>query len=130
VFDVIEINNVDGKKSYKCYVRALGGTKNITIKVGNSTWKKSTKFDATKMYNTQYDIDYALALDEFDVEGWIPGTNNVQVFVEDKPDFVYGLPFPKPGEVPFIVSVIDGKNWKVERQPVEDLHWFVEPNEE
>lgn len=130
VFDVIEINNVDGKKTYKCFVRALGGTKDITIKVGNSTWKKSTKFDATKMYNTQYDIDYALALDEFDVEGWIPGTNNVQVFVEDKPDFVYGLPFPKPGEVPFIVSVIDGKNWKVERQPVEDLHWFVEPNEE
>ena len=82
------------------------------------------------MYNTQYGIDYSLALDEFDVEGWVPSANNVQVFVEEKADFVYGLPFPKIGEVPFIVSVIDGKNWKVEREPVENLQWFVEPNEE
>ena len=47
-------------------VRAMGGTLNFTLTIGNTTWtKKSDKFNPKEMYNTR-NIDWNKKLDEFE----------------------------------------------------------------
>ena len=125
VFDVALFS--DGRQT--CYVRALGGTLDITIKVGNGSWTKSSKYDADQMYNTKGAVDYDANLAEFDVTGWDRVDNNVQVVVEGQNGQHYGIPFPETGKIPFIIAVMDGKHWMPEYQPIPSTEWLTQPNE-
>jgi hypothetical protein len=129
VFDVIQYE--DGTE--KCLVRALGGTLDITINVGNSHWTKSSKYTITDMLNTD-PIDTNRILAEFDVTGWNGNNNTVSITVKGKEgvteggtteEFYWAEPFPAVGEAPLIVAVQYGsKTWMRERQGVPNKEWF------
>ena len=125
VFDVALFS--DGRQT--CYVRALGGTLDITIKVGTKSWTKSSQYNPKEMLNTSGNIDYSKCLAEFDVTGWNRVDSNVSVDVEGKDGSHYGLPFPEPGKVPFIIATFDGKHWRAEKSEIPSTAWFSEPNE-
>ena len=126
VFDVAQYS--DGKQW--CFVRALGGTLGITIKVGDKTWSKEPTFNIVDMLNTAAsDVDYSKSLADFEVTGWSAGNNNVSVEVTGKDGFKWVLKFPETGEVPFIVATADGKEWMTERNSVPTKEWFGEPND-
>lgn len=122
VFDVV-YNNARNK--YECIVRAMGGTLDFSIKVGNTTpWVKGDNYDVTTMYNTidpDYDLEKEYA--RFDVNGWVPENNDVTVTVEGK-NGTFVLPFPKNGEIPYMVATNIGKAWSKERINVNKLGWF------
>ena len=133
VFDVVQL--ADGSQT--CYVRALGGTVDIAITVGDVTWRKGEKKvinkdgeeeDAviTQMYNTTPpDEEWILA--QFPVTGWNPETNNVTVTVylenETKPGTFYPMVvnFPDDGDVPMMVAVNVTKLWMVEKTSIESM---------
>ena len=126
VFDVALFSN----GTQTCYIRALGGTLDITIKVGNGSWTKSDHYTKTEMINTTAgQIDYGANYGEFDATGWNRVNSNVTVEVEGSNGQKYDLPFPKTGTVPYIIAVKDGKNWRDERDRITDTKWFTEPNE-
>lgn len=121
VFDVVK----KASGGYECIVRAMGGTLEFTIEVGNTTWsKEGAKYDTKTMYNTmEGDYDLTKEYARFDVAGWVPEANNVKVYVKgNEGEFV--LPFPKTGEVPFMVATSIGKAWSKERVNVEKIGWF------
>ena len=122
VFDVVYNKNLN---KYECIVRAMGGTLDFSIKVGNTTpWVKGDNFDVTTMYNTidpDYDLEKEYA--RFDVNGWVPENNDVTVTVEGK-NGTFVLPFPKNGEIPYMVATNIGKAWSKERVNVNKLGWF------
>jgi len=127
VFDVIKYT--DG--SQKCYVRALGGTLDVTIKVGNGSWTKSSDYTVTEMLNTR-PIDPTLCLKEFDASGWDGDNSKVSVIVTSKDGvaggeagYYYAVPFPAQGEAPLIVAVQYGsKTWMPEQNRVPSADWF------
>lgn len=127
VFDVIKYS--DG--SQKCYVRALGGTLDVTIKVANNSWTKRQDYTITEMLNTN-PIDPNLCLKEFDATGWDGDNSKVSVIVEgnDKAaggetTYYWAVPFPAQGEAPLIVATMYGsKTWMRERQSVPNVQWF------
>lgn len=111
-------------KKYECVVRAMGGTLNFTIRVGKTYWTKSTKYDKNTMYNTKPSINYEEEYDRFEVEGWIPEKNDVEVIVEGKDGSTFVMPFPKDGDIPFIVCTSIGKDWANEKTDVKTIGWF------
>ena len=127
VFDVIKYS--DG--SQKCYVRALGGTLDVTINVANNSWTKRQDYTITEMLNTN-PIDPNLCLKEFDATGWDGDNSKVSVIVEgnDKAaggetTYYWAVPFPAQGEAPLIVATMYGsKTWMLERQSVPNVQWF------
>ena len=131
VFDVVQL--ADG--SQKCYVRALGGTINVTIKVGNTTWQKENnkiidangeEVDAvvTKMYNTTPPTEEWI-LAEFPVKDWDPEDNNVTVTVytngQNGTFFPMPVNFPKKGDIPMMVAVNVTKMWMYEQKNIEEM---------
>ena len=112
----------------KAIVRALGGTLDLTLRIGDTEWKKNSKFDASKMYNTtQGDIDYNAVLDEFPVYGWQPTNNNVSIVVNQKEsNEVFTITFPKKGAAPMIIAVEPELKWMSERVSV-PKEWFYTP---
>lgn len=127
VFDVCQYSD----NTQRCFVRALGGTLGITIKVGNSTWSKEPTFNIVDMLNTGVGdaVDYSKNLADFGVTGWIPSQNNVSVEVTGKDGYKWVLNFPEVGKVPFIVATADGKEWMNERVGVPNIEWFGLPND-
>lgn len=126
VFDVYQFSD----NTQRCFVRALGGTLGISIKVGNSTWSKAPTYVNTEMLNTTAgNVDYSKSLADFEVTGWIPSQNNVSVTVTGKDGYTWEVVFPLTGEVPFIVATADGKEWMNERVGVPNIEWFGEPND-
>ena len=127
VFDVIKYS--DG--SQKCYVRALGGTLDVTIKVAINSWTKRQDYTITEMLNTN-PIDPNLCLKEFDATGWDGDNSKVSVIVEgnDKAaggetTYYWAVPFPAQGVAPLIVATMYGsKTWMRERQSVPNVQWF------
>ena len=119
VFDVIQ--DVNGKQH--CYIRALGGTIDVIITVGSTSWQKSNNtveptIEVTKMYNT-LDPDYNLVIDDFEVTGWNPEESSavsVTVYCNDQYGNLYTnkIDFPKTGDVPMMVAVNPSKNWMKE----------------
>ena len=111
--------------STKAYVRAMGGTLDFTLTIGKTQWSKSgAHFDVEKMYNTQPIVEDEI-LATFDVEGWIPDQNNVEIQVLDKSENVYTIKFPKFGTVPMIIAVDPSLLWMKERVSVPST-WFYE----
>lgn len=127
VFDVYQFSD----NTQRCFVRALGGTLGITIKVGNSTWSKEPTFNIVDMLNTGVGdaVDYSKSLADFEVTGWNADNSKVSVEVTGKDGYKWVLKFPETGEVPFIVATADGKEWMTERNAVPSKEWFGEPND-
>ena len=118
VFDVQQ--DVQGKQ--KCIIRAMGGTLDFTLKIGNKTWTKSVDgvakgYETAIMYNTN-PIDGAMVLAEFDVTGWNPAENNITVSVKSKDNngVITVIPFPKKGEVPMIIALDTFYAWMPEQE--------------
>ena len=131
VFDVIEETN----GSQKCIVRAMGGTLDFTLKIGNTTWTKSVEgvaagYNVKTMYNTQGTIEYDKVLAEFPVSGWDADANNISVEVKTSVsnDVIIKIPFPKKGEVPMIIAFKTVTGWQAERKSLPD-DWWVIPTE-
>lgn len=127
VFDVIDNNG-----SQKCIVRAMGGTLDFTLKIGNTEWTKSVDgaaagYKVGTMYNTQGTIDREKVLAEFPVTGWNPNTNNISVKVKTSvsDNVIIEIPFPKQGEVPMIIAFPIVTDWQTERESLPDNWWVI-----
>ena len=137
VVDVIQ--NPDGTQ--KAQIRAMGGTLNFSLKIGDATWvKKGSKItvdlngtteeaEVTKMYNTK-NPTYELILSEFEVSGWVPASNNIKVLVEQNDknasqsgDVIVEIPFPRVGEVPMIIAVDPLVYWNKEWVELREDWW-------
>ena len=129
VFDVVKYDN----GTEKCYVRALGGTLDITIKIGSKSWAKSEDYNVKEMLNTN-PIDANKCLKEFDVTGqWNGDNNKVSVIVKAKDGnsddessyYNYTEEFPNAGDIPLMVATMISKTWQKERARVTELSWFT-----
>lgn len=121
VVDVLQ----DENGSQKAIIRAMGGTLDFTLKIGNTTWSKGGNgFDVETMYNTQ-NPDVTAKLAEFTVSGWNPQTNNISVEVKSlvNNDVIIQIPFPRQGEAPMIIALNTYIDWMLERVALPDNWW-------
>ena len=123
---VIKTDVVESTKSApsKAIIRALGGTIDFELQIGDTKWKKSeSDYVVTTMYNTQGTIDYDKVLAEFEVTGWNASANNISVTVTEKSGDVFNISFPKEGTAPMIIAVDPTQKWMGERVSVPST-WF------
>jgi len=130
VFDVIDDNG-----SQECIVRAMGGTIDFTLQIGDTEWIKSVEgvkagYNVKTMYNTQGTIEYDKVLARFPVTGWNPETNNIKVKVKSgaSENVIIEIPFPKKGDVPMILAFPAVTNWQAERESLPE-GWYTIPEE-
>lgn len=126
---VIKTDEVESTKSApsKAVIRALGGTIDFELQIGDTKWKKSENgFEVTTMYNTQGTIDYDKVLAEFEVSGWNAGANNISVTVTEKSGDVCTITFPKKGTAPMIIAVDPTQKWMGERKSVPSSWFYTE----
>ena len=116
---------VSVESTQKAIIRAMGGTLDFQLTIGNTKWSKSgAGFDVPTMYNTKSPIDEGAVLAEFDVTGWNPSTNNVSIQVQQKDSQeVFTITFPKTGTVPMIIAVDPSQTWMFERVSIPSS-WF------
>ena len=108
----------------KAIIRAMGGTIDFELTIGNTKWVKSENgFDVKTMYNTQGKVDYDKELAVFEVEGWDYNTNNIGIKVMGKDGQLFNIKFPKTGEIPMIIAVDPTQEWMGERVSVPSS-WF------
>ena len=129
--NVIVTDEITGTEtSQKAVVRAMGGTLDFTLTIGNTTWQKSVadnaKFNVKTMYNTEKGkVDYDAELATFDVTGWDPYENNVNCAVNQNNGAVYTVTFPKKGTAPMIIAVDPTQKWMDERVSIPS-GWFTD----
>ena len=123
---------IAGSRKQKAIIRAMGGTRDFTLTIGNESWTKSKNFDKTQMLNTGWngtEIEENKVLAEFDVTGWNPETNNISINVERQGNSngFYTITFPKKGKVPMIVAtdITPITAWQPEKQSVPKF-WYTE----
>ena len=110
----------------KAFIRALGGTIDFELTIGDTKWVKSESDYATgTMYNTQGTIDYKNALTEFEVTGYSYDDNNITFRANGKDGRLYTVTFPKRGEAPMMIAVDPTVNWMNERVSIPSS-WFTE----
>ena len=133
VFDVYQGD--DNKQ--KCIIRAMGGTLDFTLNIGQTKWTKSVEgvakgYVVKTMYNTNPTPKWDDNLAEFEVQGWNPSTNNISVSVKSKvsDDVIIEIPFPKTGEVPMILAVKTFVDWQLERESLPEDFWYISDDEE
>lgn len=123
VVDVVE----DAAGNQKAYVRAMGGTKDFTLQIGNTKWTKEIDggFNPATIYNTLPTIQRDKVLAEFTVTGWKPESNNISVTVQNKlsNDVIIVIPFPRQGDVPMIIAVDPITTWNEEYEELRDDWW-------
>ena len=108
----------------KAIIRAMGGTIDFELTIGDTKWVKSENgFDAKTMYNTQGNVDYDAELAVFEVEGWNNKANNIGINVKGKDGQLFTIKFPKKGEAPMVIAVDPTQNWMKERVSVPGS-WF------
>lgn len=111
----------------KAIVRAMGGTMDFILFIGDTSWSKSgAGFNVSTMYNTQIPVNYNEVLAEFEVKGWSSQANNISVRVNGKDGQVFEISFPKAGEAPMIIAVDSTQKWMDERNSVPST-WFYLP---
>ena len=118
---------IDG--SQKAIIRAMGGTIDFTLKIGDTEWTKSVDgvkagYQVETMYNTenpQWDDNLA----EFPVSGWDPSTNNITVSVNSVANegVIISFPFSRTGEVPMIIAVDTHVDWQLEKVSLPQNWW-------
>ena len=124
---------IDGSRKQKAIIRAMGGTRDFTLTIGNKSWTKSENgYASTDMLNTGWngtEIEENKVLAEFDVTGWIPANNNISINVERQGNSTgyYTITFPKKGDVPMIVAtdITPLTPWQSEKQSVPGW-WYTE----
>ena len=120
-FNDIVVDVIDNGVKQIAKVRAMGGTLDFTIKIGNTTWTKSQEgFNPSTMYNT-ISPDYSAVLATFEVTGW--DNNNISVSINGKNGLIWEIPFPRQGQAPMIVAMKPTVNWNIEKQSV-SADWF------
>ena len=110
-------------KSRKAEIRALGGTLDLELNIGGTTWKKSSKFDPAVMYNTGNKEtgelpDYTAVLHTIDLPlEYDPASNNISVTVyqKDSDKVSANVNFPANGTIPMIIAANAYEEWSVER---------------
>ena len=116
-------------------IRCLGGTLDVTLQIGNTTWTKSnSQYPIGQMVNsgTNGAIDYNAELDKFTVTGWDFKKNNISALVKEKgSNNVLSITFPKVGEAPMIIGfdVNEYRNWMPERKSIPST-WFTVVDDE
>ena len=126
VVDVMQDDNGD----QKAIIRAMGGTIDFAMQIGNTTWTKSAKFpNYQEMLNTGWQgsaISYGAELDKFEVSGYDPSINNISVTVQGRggSEDVMVITFPKKGKAPMIIALDASNNWMDERSSV-PTGWFT-----
>ena len=130
VFDVIQ----DEDGSQTAIIRAMGGTLDFTLTIGNTTWQKSVDGSAlgyvtNTMYNTT-SPKWNSALAQFKVTGWNPNSNNISVTMvtKESKDAIMTIPFPKTGETPMMIAVKPFVDWQPERTPLPE-NWWATPED-
>ena len=124
----------DPTVTQKGVIRAMGGTLDFEMTIGNTKWGKRAKgFEVKDMMNTGADgkaINENAVLAEFDVTGWNSATNNISVRVgSNESGDVMTIKFPKKGEVPMIIAVDAECKWMKERVSV-PATWFYIPDDD
>ena len=108
----------------KAIIRAMGGTIDFELTIGNTKWVKSENgFDVKTMYNTKGEVDYDAELAVFDVAGWDYDDNNIGIKVMGKDGQLFDIKFPKVGEAPMMIAVDPTQKWMGERVSVPS-EWF------
>ena len=129
---------VDGTQT--ATIRAMGGTLDFTLTIGNTSWTKRTdgallnpKVEITDMVNTTFgDVNFSKSIATFTVTGWDPDENNISVVVRDlqlKEKTNIGtlkITFPKEGDIPMIVACEESVDWMYEQESVPE--WWYNPN--
>ena len=105
-------------KSTVAQVRALGGTLDIELKIGNTTWRKSDTFaDFTQMLGTSAPNLNAAPLHVIEnVTGFDMDANNIEVTVfnkEAKP--ARKVDFPTVGDIPLMIATPLSVIWSKEK---------------
>ena len=106
------------EETRKAVVRAMGGSLDFTLKIGNTTWSKSAAgFSTTTLYNTYAgSINPEAVLAEFEVTGWEPTLNNISVTVDGKDNLgIYEIGIPKAGDFPMMMAFDLDHEWSNER---------------
>ena len=137
---------VEGSEHQEAVVRALGGTINIKLLVGETEiWQKDGHYNIPSMINTgvggtEIDKDAVLArISNVNPDGgdplwtWDPKTNNIAITVvypngtlatnDEQP---HTIKFQRKGEVPVIIAVDpnDYNPWEPERNAIEPKWWY------
>ena len=127
-FNDIVVDVYETYEGQKAVIRALGGTYNFTLKIGDTKWTKSPTYVSTEMKNTLGTINYDEELQVIDISGWKPTENNISIEVvkegETKSKDVYTITFPKAGEAPMIIAVDPVKRWMNEYVSVPQDWWY------
>ena len=115
----------EAQASSTAIVRAMGGTIDFELTIGDTKWTKSgAGFNVGTMYNTQGTVEYDKVLDEFEVTGWDYNANNVSITVNGQDGQLFTITFPKKGTVPMIIALDPSQNWMGERISVPTT-WFT-----
>ena len=136
-FNDIVVDVRDNGIKQTAVVRAMGGTLDFDLTIGEKTWKKrESTYNVSTAYNvTPGSIDYDATLATFEVEGWDPLDNNISVTVNSRLSnkAIVDIPFPKQGDIPHIIAVspdykfplTDGSSipWMPEQVPIPDDLW-------
>jgi hypothetical protein len=131
--DIIVDVMQDDNGNQKAIIRAMGGTIDFTLQIGNTTWTKSVEgaalgYAVDQMYNTE-SIEPTKSYDEFEVTGWDPSDNNISVTVKVKDQtnasglVIITIPFARKGEVPMIIAVDPLVDWQYERISLPNNWW-------
>ena len=139
-FNDIVVDVRDNGVKQTAVVRAVGGTLDFKLTIGDKTWQKSSEFNKNTAYNVAPgSIDYNATLTTIDVEGWDPLENNIKVEVfsnllknNTSETVNVTFPFPKQGEVPHIIAIRPAQTfatddgaipWMPEQVPIPDELW-------
>ena len=122
---------VEGSRKQVAVIRAMGGTRDFTLTIGNTSWTKSENgFDKKEMLNTGWGgttIEENKVLAKFDVTGWVPGDNNIKLSVERQgtSNGFYTVEFPKTGKIPVIIAtdITPIRPWMFEKEGVPE-NWL------
>ena len=120
-------------RSQEAIIRAMGGTRNFTLKIGDTSWSKSdSEYATTDMLNTGWnntEINENAELAKFTVTGWDKDANNISINVERQGGShgYYTITFPKKGAVPMIIATNANplEKWMKEKQSVPNT-WYTE----
>ena len=115
--------------SQKAIIRAMGGTIDFTLKIGDTEWTKSVQgaaagYQVEKMYNTE-NPEWDANLAEFTVTGWKPGDNNITCTVNSVANdgVILSIPFPRVGDVPMILAFDTWVDWMKEKVSLPKDWW-------
>ena len=109
----------------KAIIRALGGTIDFELTIGDTKWVKSeSEYSVGSMVNTQGTIDFDGVLAEFEVTGYSYDANNITFRANGKDGKMYTVAFPKKGEAPMMIAVDPTTNWMTERTSIPSS-WFT-----